>query len=256
MAVIKIISSLETAFIIEVDVNPSLAPGTPAPIGSIALALDGSGTFYKFGALDTDWRINLGPTGPTGATGNTGATGPSGSTGATGATGSTGNTGSTGATGGIGITGVTGATGRTGATGPTADTFAISAPSGNLNPADATTYYSGISRTTIPTTTQTDQDFNIGFACTLIGAIITVTGATGGTSEASTAKLRNVTQGTSSTIGTFTSDATAPVVSDFTFTGLNIAVGASDFIAFQQDTPIWVINPLGQQVFVTFIFQR
>ena len=43
--------------ILATDINPNLgAPlGTPALLGSIALAADGSGTFTKTGPLDTDW---------------------------------------------------------------------------------------------------------------------------------------------------------------------------------------------------------
>lgn len=39
-----------------VDVNPSIGLGTPAPIGSFSSATDGSGFFYKFGVLDTNWN--------------------------------------------------------------------------------------------------------------------------------------------------------------------------------------------------------
>lgn len=44
--------------IIAVDANPSLGAGTPADLGSIAMASDGSGTFTKTGALDTDWTLD------------------------------------------------------------------------------------------------------------------------------------------------------------------------------------------------------
>lgn len=367
MATIKTTQSLETAYILEVDANPALGPGTPAPIGSIATTLDGVGSFYKFGPLDTDWIINLGATGatgPTGSTGPTGLTGSIGATGSTGSTGATGNTGvtgaigntgstgntgvtgnegprgftgatgltgSTGATGNMGVTGTTGntgstgttgiagstgntgstgsqgstgntgatgnegprgftgsagatgstgttgntgvtgssgitgsagatgsagSTGSTGATGATAqDIFSVLILNGSLNPADATSYYSGISRTQTPTITQGDNDFNLGFACTLIRAVLTSTATAPGTGENSTAKLRNLTQATSSTIGTFTSDFTSPVCGTFTYSGLSIAVGASDFIAFQQDTPTWVVNPANQAIAILLIFK-
>jgi hypothetical protein len=43
--------------IVATDINPNLGTplGTPAELGSIALAADGSGTFTKTGPLDTDW---------------------------------------------------------------------------------------------------------------------------------------------------------------------------------------------------------
>lgn len=55
MADIKDILTLGNLLIITVDTNPSLGLGTPAPLGSLALTEDGSGTFTKTGALDTDW---------------------------------------------------------------------------------------------------------------------------------------------------------------------------------------------------------
>ena len=57
MAIVKDIITLGSLLIITVDTNPSLGLGTPAPIGSLALTEDGSGTFTKTGALDTDWTL-------------------------------------------------------------------------------------------------------------------------------------------------------------------------------------------------------
>lgn len=57
MAVIKDIITVGGLQIITVDTNPSSGLGTPAPIGSLALTEDGSGTYTKTGALDTDWTL-------------------------------------------------------------------------------------------------------------------------------------------------------------------------------------------------------
>lgn len=55
MASILGIQTVDGLQVISVDVNPSFGVGTVSPIGSIALASDGSGMFAKTGALNTDW---------------------------------------------------------------------------------------------------------------------------------------------------------------------------------------------------------
>lgn len=42
--------------IISIDVAPDLILGMEAPIGSLATCVDGSGVFYKFGILSTNWK--------------------------------------------------------------------------------------------------------------------------------------------------------------------------------------------------------
>lgn len=58
MANILDIQTLGETIIASVDVNPSLGLGTDLPIGSFALAIDGSGMFYKNSSLSTDWSNN------------------------------------------------------------------------------------------------------------------------------------------------------------------------------------------------------
>ncbi len=41
--------------ILEVDADPSAGAGTPGPLGSLALAEDGTGPYVKTGATDVDW---------------------------------------------------------------------------------------------------------------------------------------------------------------------------------------------------------
>lgn len=55
MAAIKGIQTIGGIVVLNVDSDPSLLTGTPATIGSYALANDGSGLFYKSGAGDTAW---------------------------------------------------------------------------------------------------------------------------------------------------------------------------------------------------------
>jgi hypothetical protein len=62
MAEILDIQTVGNLQILATDINPNLGTplGTDAPIGSIAMASDGSGTFTKTGALDTDWTPDTG----------------------------------------------------------------------------------------------------------------------------------------------------------------------------------------------------
>ncbi len=57
MATIRGVQTVNDVWVIETAADPTTGGGTAAPIGSIALAADGSGTFTKFGALNTDWSI-------------------------------------------------------------------------------------------------------------------------------------------------------------------------------------------------------
>lgn len=59
MANILGIQTVDSVNIISVDVNPSLGLGTPSPTGSFAIAVDGSGFFYKNGASDTNWILSV-----------------------------------------------------------------------------------------------------------------------------------------------------------------------------------------------------
>jgi len=55
MAEILGTQTLNGLVILEVDSDPSLVLGTPAPIGSIASVNDGSGLYLKTSAPDTGW---------------------------------------------------------------------------------------------------------------------------------------------------------------------------------------------------------
>jgi hypothetical protein len=45
--------------VIYTDTNPTSGGGTSAPVGSIALTGDGSGTFTKIGVLNVDWVTQI-----------------------------------------------------------------------------------------------------------------------------------------------------------------------------------------------------
>jgi hypothetical protein len=112
-----------------------------------------------------------------------------------------------------------------------------------INPVDSTTYY--FSSALIISTTATAVDMNVGYAFKVIGAIIQAvnSGGTQGSSENSTLQLRNTTAGTSSSIGTFKTDATTGNQTEVTYTGLNISVAATDSFALQWDFPAPNPNP-------------
>lgn len=124
------------------------------------------------------------------------------------------------------------------------DTFTIPFSSLNFNPADSTTYYFAGANALAPAVTDTNYDSNFGYAFVIIGCTIGCYGnATQGSNENSVLQFRNVTQGTSTVIGNFTSDGTATMIQYTTMTGLNISVAATDWGCIQWDTPVWATNP-------------
>jgi hypothetical protein len=128
------------------------------------------------------------------------------------------------------------------------DTKFITIPflSNFFNPADGTNYFfGGISNLLTPSTTNTDQDFTIGFAGTVIGCVIQAHGnATQGSNEDVTLSLRNNTANTTTTIGVFKTNATSTTTVSTAITGISIAVGATDSICLQMNGT-WATNPQG-----------
>jgi hypothetical protein len=106
--------------------------------------------------------------------------------------------------------------------------------------------------------TDTNNDFNFGYAVNLIAAtIITFGNTTAGTSENVTLALRNTTQATTTTIGTFTTNGgSATVVVNTTINGLNIAIASSDFFTLRVTNPVWVTNPIAAVYRVLLTFKR
>lgn len=136
------------------------------------------------------------------------------------------------------------------------DTFTLTMIAGTLSPADSTTYYFGPGRI-LPSTTDTAHNFNLGIAFRIIGAVISVAqNSTQGSTENVTLQLRNVTQNSSTSIGTYKTDATSTTAVNTTFTGLNIPVAAGDFICARFDTPVYAINPVGMIQNLQFICLR
>jgi len=53
------IQTVGELLVINTDTNPTTGGGTPAPVGSIAITSDGSGTFTKKGVSDVDWVTQI-----------------------------------------------------------------------------------------------------------------------------------------------------------------------------------------------------
>lgn len=129
---------------------------------------------------------------------------------------------------------------------------------GILNPADSVTYYFS-NGFLAPSGTNTNHDFNLGYAYKVIGAvIICANSTTTGSAELSTLLINNITTATSSVIGTFQTNATASIVNivTTTITGLSINVGSSDFIALQYDAANYATNPVGLRIEVQLMCVR
>lgn len=125
------------------------------------------------------------------------------------------------------------------------DTFTINSITGAISPADNTTYYFGLFSPANPTTVESANNFNIGYAFTVIGAVVQVYNNTvQGSAETGSFQLRNTTQGTSTTIvAALASNATSTTRLTTTVTGLSISVAAGDSIALQFNAPNFSTNP-------------
>jgi hypothetical protein len=123
-----------------------------------------------------------------------------------------------------------------------------------INPVDSTTYY--FSPALFLSTTQTEVDINLGYAFKVIGAVIqTVNNAgTQGSNEDSTLSL-SVTGGTSTTIGTFKTNAAINTQIEKTVTGLSISVASTDFFALRWAFPAATTNPTNVFLRITLIIE-
>jgi hypothetical protein len=134
--------------------------------------------------------------------------------------------------------------------------FTVQFETGPLSPADSTTYYFGDVRIT-PNLTATNFNYNLGSAYTIIGARISIGNNTSsGTTELATLQIRNITQSTTSSLGTFRTDATSTSIKGTTFTGASISVAASDDIVAQIDFPTYATNPTTILIFLTLICKK
>jgi hypothetical protein len=128
-------------------------------------------------------------------------------------------------------------------------------PPSTINPVDNTTYY--FSTGLFFSTTQGDVDINLGYAFKVIGAVISVSNNAGtqGSNEDSTLSLRNTTTNTSTTIGTFKTNAASNTQVEKTITGLSISVAAIDSFALQWAFPAPNPNPTNVFLRITLIVE-
>ena len=124
------------------------------------------------------------------------------------------------------------------------------------SPADSTTYYiSFVSNVTANGTAGAGagRSLQLGYAAKIVGGAVTVANTTTqGSSEDSTLLIRNVTTSTSSSIGTFKTNALVDGNNSFiskTITGASIYVAATDEIALQWNTPTYATNPAGTRIY-------
>jgi len=112
----------------------------------------------------------------------------------------------------------------------------------SISPADSTTYYIGY--TGVPRTTNTDRDFPFP----LTGIITDIdfyhipTGLNG-SADASTLYFENITQATSTNLGTFNITQGAQILRTNSFSGLSIAVTKGDSCVLRWDSAAWTTNP-------------
>ena len=136
------------------------------------------------------------------------------------------------------------------------DYFNLFFVSASLNPADSTSYYFS-SIGCAPSVTAANHGINIGYELVIIGAQITVSAnTTQGTTEDATLKIRNITQATSSSIGTFKTNAVSTAIVQTSFSGLNISVAAGDIICPQIDGPVWATNPIAMRMEIRLMCKR
>jgi len=134
--------------------------------------------------------------------------------------------------------------------------FTVQFETGTLSPSDATTYYFSDLRLA-PNLTATNFNYNLGSAYTIIGARISIgNNVVSGTTELATLQIRNITQSTTSSLGTFRTDATSVSIKGTTFTGASISVAASDDIVAQIDFPTYATNPTSIIIFLTLICKK
>jgi hypothetical protein len=107
---------------------------------------------------------------------------------------------------------------------------------------DATNYYIGIQTHGIATASG-QRKFKFAEAKTLTKASLSLFQTLNGSGDTVTIYLRNITTATDNTIGTFTSDFGVSTSLAQLFTGLSIAVNATDEYEIKILTPTWTTNP-------------
>lgn len=110
----------------------------------------------------------------------------------------------------------------------------------SLNPADSTTYYCGLLNNGAPTTNSSQRQFYLPTG-SLKSLNISAFASVVGTAENVTVNLRNITDATSTLIGTFTMNL---ICNSKLITGLNIPTDSTKLYALELVMPVFVTNPI------------
>lgn len=127
----------------------------------------------------------------------------------------------------------------------------------SFNPVDSTTYYTGIGAIA-PTTTASAHDHSEDMDLTLDSVVAYVgNNSTAGSNENVTIQLRNVTAGTSHSIGVIrTNGGSTTNVGTFNFSSIGVLIPAGDSFCMQIDCPAWATNPLATVIRFKLKFRR
>lgn len=122
--------------------------------------------------------------------------------------------------------------------------FLIPIVAAGSSPLDSSTYYFGVGG--LINTNDSNHDSAHGFDLTVIGAVILAqNNTTIGSAESSSLYLRNVTDATSTVVGTFRTDGSTNTSFANTMTGVSIDVDSTDGFCAEWRTPVWTTNPVG-----------
>ena len=120
--------------------------------------------------------------------------------------------------------------------------FLWTGDAGGFNPADSTTYFSGMFAGVDPSTSETGVRLTVPFNCIVRAATITTfVGGTVGSGESSTFAIRANAATDSTLSSSITFNAANNTV--FNVTGLAISLTKGDQLQLKVTTPAWVTNP-------------
>lgn len=114
----------------------------------------------------------------------------------------------------------------------------------NSGPTDSTTVYIGTIITSTPNATATNRQFRLPTGVIRSANIGLNVNTTLGTNETINVYLRNITDATSTSIGTITADA---VANSTVVTGLAITTNSSKYYSIEYVFPTWATNPTNIQ---------
>lgn len=122
-----------------------------------------------------------------------------------------------------------------------------------FNPSNNTSYYFSYGLLG-PTTAATSHAVVSGKSFIVTGATVSASSnTTAGTAESSTLKIRNITLGTSSTIGSFITNGSSSLTKNTTITGVSIPIDINQSYCIEILTATFVTAPVNVRVVVNLI---